>query len=253
MKCIIYARVSTDKQDVKNQLDLCAGWCQQKYPSAQAEVYQDPDVSSRLPIEKRPALASMLEKIRKGDVVVVFKLDRIARDIVEMVTIYRMIEVKGAKVYSLSEPDVQGWMLGIFGALAQKEREDISMRIKAGLKARRERHERTGHVPYGFKVKGGIFRTPKNRGTPLELVHEPSEMRVLREMERLRALGESWRRVAEILNELGYRTRTGVYSNRGGGPWTHHGALKIYRAWEQNQERMRKKSSLAPTDDSNRS
>lgn len=229
MKCIIYARVSTDRQDVTNQLDLCVRWCKDNHPNAKVEIFQDPDTSSKLAIEKRLALSEMLAQIRKGDIVIIFKLDRIARDIVEMVTIYRLIEMKGAKVHSLSEPEISGWMLGIFGALAQKEREDISLRIKAALKVRKERGERVSGLPYGYKVKDSLFRTPKNKGTPLPLVQNPKEIRILREVERLVASGTSWRCMAVLLNELGYRTRRGT-------PWSHDVLYRMYQHHLRNQK-----------------
>ena len=229
MKCLIYARVSTDKQDVTNQLDACTKWCAERYPDTPVEVFRDPDTSSRLPIEKRLALSSLLDIIKKGDVFVVFKLDRIARDIIEMVTIHRLIECRGAKVHSISEPDLQGWMLGIFGALAQKEREDISLRIKSAHKARKDRTERYGEVPYGFKVKGNMMRTAKNKGQPIQLVHNPKEVALLREIDRLRAMNTPWRQISEIVNQLGYR-------NRREQPWSHERLYRIHSNWQQNWE-----------------
>ncbi len=226
MRYIIYIRVSTDMQDISTQRDNCIEYINSiKDKPAQIIEFQDPEVTTRIPMANRKGLQSMLEFIKKGDVVITPKLDRLSRDIIEMVTIHRLIVSKGGRVYSLFEQETEDWMLGIFGSLAQKERSDISQRIKASLRAKRLRGERVGHIPYGYMLTKKIKRTDENKGEAIMIKENLEEIEVLVEMERLRGLGVSFRKMATLMNEGGYR-------NRDGQPWTHSA---IARVWDNRR------------------
>ena len=222
MKYSIYARVSTDKQDTIAQEENCVAYVNrvnlddQKYL-----IYTDPDTSSKLPISKRLGLKKMLDELKKGDVVVTYKLDRLSRDIIEMVTIYRQVVSKGAKIYSIAEPNIEEWMVGIFGSIAQKERENTSQRIIATFKAKRANGERVGHIPYGYMLLKEIKRTEENKHEKILLKPDPTEMEVLQYMIQLRKERATFREIARILNEQGYK-------NRGDKIWWHSAVARIY-------------------------
>jgi DNA invertase Pin-like site-specific DNA recombinase len=223
VKYLIYQRVSTNMQDISTQKDRCVEYVENK--GGQWRLFQDEDVSSRIPLEKRWGLVEMLQSVKKGDVVVTAKLDRLSRDIIEMVEIHRRIRDKGGKVHSLAEPNIEDWMLGIFGALAQKERENTSERITASLQAKAARGERAGHIPYGFQLAKEIYRISsgkkQNKGVPIMLKENPEEMLVLKEMARLRFEKVPYRRMAQILNDRGFR-------NRDGQRWTVAAVHRVY-------------------------
>ena len=124
-----YARVSTIEQDTQLQLDALK--------KAGAEHIYSEKTSS---IGKRPELQNLLRNIKKDDVLMVYKLDRLARSLKDLLHILELLESKGAKFKSLTEP-VQTdnylgkFMLQILGAVAELERNLIRERSIAGQKA----------------------------------------------------------------------------------------------------------------------
>ncbi len=92
----------------------------------------------------RPVLAQLLKEIRAGDVLVVVRLDRLARSVSHLLEVIEGLEKKGAHFKSLRDPidtsTPQGmFSLQVLGAVAQLERSLISERTKAGLRAAKAR------------------------------------------------------------------------------------------------------------------
>lgn len=204
MKYVIYLRVSGDKQTIEQQLaDIL------KYLKRQAEefnyiVYADPDTSTKKKkMEDRPQLMEMLDALRSDDQVVVYKLDRFARDIIEMVTIHRMIKAKGCRIHSLNDSNADDELyMSIMGAIAQKERETLSIRIKSKLDYKREKGEKLGGKnPYGYVTK--------KSGDCKKLIPNPDEQPTLNLMMELFDQGLSYRNIARELTRLGHMNRLG--------------------------------------------
>lgn len=141
-----YARVSTDDQDHLLQRQA---------------MREDGVVSTRIFAEKasgkggarRPALAAAMRALRKGDTLVVWKLDRLGRDLAELIKTVRQIEDKGANLRVLTmhldtSTPAGKFMFHIFGALAEFERELIKERTMAGLKAARAEGRVGGRKPW---------------------------------------------------------------------------------------------------------
>ena len=134
-----YARVSTLEQDESLQRDaLTAAGCQR--------IFID-KASGRL--ESRPALDAMLEQLRAGDTVAIWRLDRLGRSLRHLIDVFRDLEVRGVAVRSLTEnldTSTPGGRLvfHVFGALAEFERDLIRERTFAGLAAARARGRRGG-------------------------------------------------------------------------------------------------------------
>jgi DNA invertase Pin-like site-specific DNA recombinase len=126
-----YCRVSTDKQSASlkaQELQLKKAGCQ--------KIYKDEDQSGGK--RKRPALDKCLEHLRTGDVLVVCKLDRLTRSLVDLVDILKTVEGAGAAFESLGETfetkSAAGrMMMNMVAIFAQFEREVIVERIKRGL------------------------------------------------------------------------------------------------------------------------
>tara|TARA_B100000678_G_scaffold243912_1_gene215704 strand:+ start:172 stop:765 length:594 start_codon:yes stop_codon:yes gene_type:complete len=139
-----YARVSTDDQDTSVQRQ------------ALIEAGCDPD---HIFVESasggrwdRPELHRLLDKLRKDDVVVVWKLDRLSRSLKDLLTIMERIDEAGAGFRSLTETvdttSAAGRMLmQMLGAFAEFEREMIRERTKAGLEAARAKGRVGGRRP----------------------------------------------------------------------------------------------------------
>ena len=129
-----YARVSTDDQDTALQIDaLKRCGCE--------KIYEERASGSRT---DRPELAKALAHGRKGDVVVVWKLDRLGRSLPHLIDTVHDLEERRIGFRSLTDnidtTTASGRMFfHMMGALAQFERDLIRERTLAGLKAARER------------------------------------------------------------------------------------------------------------------
>ena len=124
-----YARVSTQDQNLDLQTDeLTKLGCK--------KIYQEKVSSGK----ERPQLIKMIENLREGDSVMVWKLDRLARSLKELINLVEIFRVKNVNFTSVKDSidtsTVQGrLLLNIFGSLAEFERDTIRERTKAGLSA----------------------------------------------------------------------------------------------------------------------
>lgn len=142
MALIGYARVSTAEQNLALQRDALAGvGCE--------TVFQDHASGAKA---ERPGLADALAYLRRGDALVVWKLDRLGRSMAHLIDTVRELETRGVGFRSLTEgvdTTTPGGTLvfHIFGALAQFERDLIRERTNAGLKAAEARGKKGGRKP----------------------------------------------------------------------------------------------------------
>jgi DNA invertase Pin-like site-specific DNA recombinase len=139
-----YARVSTAEQNLALQRDALA------MASVGCEtVFQDHASGAKA---ERSGLADALAYLRRGDVLVVWKLDRLGRSMAHLINTVRELETRGVGFRSLTEgvdTTTPGGTLvfHIFGALAQFERDLIRERTSAGLKAAEARGKKGGRKP----------------------------------------------------------------------------------------------------------
>ncbi|MFT4048087.1 MAG: recombinase family protein [Solimonas sp.] len=137
-----YARVSTQDQNPALQLDaLTAAGCEKVFTEKASGAQRD-----------RPELAAALSYMRSGDSLVVWKLDRLARSLPQLIETVATLEDQGIGFRSLTEAidtTTAGGKLvfHIFGALAEFERSVIRERTRAGLKAARDRGRKGGRPP----------------------------------------------------------------------------------------------------------
>lgn len=137
-----YARISTDGQDMALQMDaLKEAKCEKVFSDTMSGARND-----------RPGLEKCLGFLQKGDTLVVWKLDRLGRDLRHLVNTvlalgersvgFRVISGQGA---SIDTTTAAGKMVfGIFAALADFERSLIVDRVNAGIRAARERGVKFG-------------------------------------------------------------------------------------------------------------
>jgi site-specific DNA recombinase len=226
MTYLIYSRVSTDKQSVETQNKLCLDWSMCQIDYKKHLMFEDPDTSSRIDMIKREGLQNMLSCVRKGDTVVVFKLDRFARDELEALTIYKIIEKKNARIFSLSEGFCESFMRMIYAAFALKEREDIGLRTKAKMQFLKSQNCSVGGIPYGKKLEKKMYRSEENKHLPIKIVDDLQEIAILKQMQRLKASGLTFREVTESLNAA-------KLFNRKGKPWNHASVFRILKNLNQ--------------------
>ena len=129
-----YARVSTQDQNLELQLDaLEKAGCER--------IYQEHASGKNT---ERPELSRMLDALREGDAVVVYKLDRISRSVQDLEGLARTFEGMGVEFVSLNEQIDTSTSMGKFffhvmSAIAELERDIIVERTNAGLAAARAR------------------------------------------------------------------------------------------------------------------
>ncbi|MFH6966614.1 recombinase family protein [Flavobacterium sp. FlaQc-28] len=141
-----YARVSTTEQDISSQIYLLkeAG-CE--------KIYTDHATGIN---DNRPGFQDMISILRKGDIIIIYKTDRLFRSLRNMVDLIEKFKDLGVTFKSLSEPEFDltspngKFILQIFGAVAEFERNLISERTKIGLEAARRRNKSLGR-PKGIK------------------------------------------------------------------------------------------------------
>ena len=137
-----YARVSTGEQrlDVQREALIRIG-CER--------VFED-TASGR--ITERPGLLQALDQLRNGDTFVVWKLDRLARSVKQLVDLVTGFERDGVNFVSITDAIDTSTPAGrfffhIMASLAQMERELIVERTRAGLDAARKRGTKVGRKP----------------------------------------------------------------------------------------------------------
>jgi DNA invertase Pin-like site-specific DNA recombinase len=137
-----YARVSTQDQDPALQLDaLQAAGCERTFTETASGAQRD-----------RPELKAALDYLRPGDTLVVWRLDRLARSMKQLIETVAGLEDRGIGFKSVTESidtTTPGGRLvfHIFGALAEFERSIIQERTQAGLAAARARGRKGGRPP----------------------------------------------------------------------------------------------------------
>jgi DNA invertase Pin-like site-specific DNA recombinase len=137
-----YARVSTQDQNPALQLDaLKAAGCEKLFVEKASGAQRD-----------RPELLAALDYLRAGDSLVVWKLDRLARSLKQLIETVELLESRSIGLRSLTEAidtTTAGGKLifHVFGALAEFERSIIRERTKAGLDAARARGKKGGRPP----------------------------------------------------------------------------------------------------------
>lgn len=143
MSLIGYARVSTDDQDLSNQrTELHLAGCSRIFAEKITGIHT-----------KRPELTRMLDHLRRGDVVTVTRLDRLARSTRDLLDIAERIQSIGAGLRSLAEPwadtttPAGRMVLTVFAGIAEFERSLIIDRTKRGRDAAKARGVRFGRRP----------------------------------------------------------------------------------------------------------
>ena len=137
-----YARVSTQDQDPALQLDaLKAAGCKKLFTEKASGAQRE-----------RPQLQAALDYMREGDTLVIWKLDRLARSLKQLIETVEGLAARGIGLRSLTEAidtTTSGGKLifHLFGALAEFERGVIRERTRAGLDAARARGRTGGRPP----------------------------------------------------------------------------------------------------------
>ena len=170
MRLLGYTRVSTASQDAQLQLDALVDSGVQK-----RDVFADVTSGSRTAIE-RPGMKRLLDYAESGDTVVVWRIDRLGRSLIDVLNTVNLMRDKGVKIKSLSDgidPETTSGrlMLGMLATLAEYERELITERVNAGIAAAKQSGTRFGRPPVDPAVlaeKLDIARDARAKGRTAE-------------------------------------------------------------------------------------
>jgi DNA invertase Pin-like site-specific DNA recombinase len=179
------ARVSTLEQNADLQADaLTAAGCWR--------VFTDHVSGARA---ERPELGRVLEQLRDGDTLVVWRLDRLGRSLRHLIDVVADLSARGAGFWSVSESidtTTSGGRLifHVFGALAEFERDLIRERTLAGLQAARRRG----------RAGGRPALMTKDKTTTAQRMYDQQELTV---EQIARALGVSRSTIYRALNRTG--------------------------------------------------
>ena len=136
-----YARVSTQDQNLEAQIDALK----------RAGVHPDhihTDQASGV-ARKRPGLALLMKDVREGDTVIVWKLDRFGRSVMDLLTRLQKLDAMGVRFRSLTEgidttTAIGRLLLTVLGAIAEFERALIAERTSRGMQHRKSQGAKFG-------------------------------------------------------------------------------------------------------------
>jgi DNA invertase Pin-like site-specific DNA recombinase len=162
------------------------------------KVFREEGVSGTKELENRPALQELLSAIASSDVqvVVIERLDRLARDLMVQETIIGDLRKRGIELVSVAEPDLcsddpsRKLVRQIFGAIAEYEKAMIVLKLRG---ARQRMKARTGRCE-GMKAFG----------------EARTERKAVNRLLELRAQGLAVNKVADALNAEGYKPKYGA-------------------------------------------
>lgn len=180
-----YARVSTDAQDFENQRELLklAG-C--------SRIFAEKISGAR---RQRPELERLLDHLRPGDLVVVTRLDRLARSTRDLLDVAERIQDAGAGLKSLAEPwadtttPAGRMVMTVFAGIAEFERSLIIERTRSGREAAKARGVRFGRPSALTDEQLALARDLQNTKPMAEIarvlgVHRSTLYRALEQLDR---------------------------------------------------------------------
>lgn len=218
MKARIYIRVSTDEQaregfSLPAQEERCRQYIQFQGWEYDG-TYKDDGFSAKN--LNRPAMQRMIQDIKKQEfkVLVVYRLDRLVRSIIDLHQLLDLFQKHGIIFKSATEAydtdsAIGRLFISVVGLMAQWERENLGERVRMGLEQRFKEGKRVGNPPLGYDLD-----EEKNR-----LVVNPEEAKLVRRIFRMyQTMGAP--KIARILNQEG---RTG----KRGAKWADSSIMKI--------------------------
>ena len=209
---IFYGRASTKHQEMSCDLQL--NEVEAKFGKMDA-TYFDQGVGGGAPIEKREALLTMLEEIKRGDEVFIYSLSRIARDTLQNLFIEKEIKKAGAKIHSVKEdfsdtPEAI-MMRTILSAVSAYEKSLIQARTSASKRVMRKNGLYAGGKrEYGYRVADG------------RLIEDEKEQGVIEMLKGWKRSGDKIATIQRKLNDAGIESATG-------GSWHYQSVYKLMK------------------------
>ncbi|GAB3719654.1 recombinase family protein [Spirosoma flavus] len=205
MKYVLYFRVSTKKQGESGLgLEAQRSYIEHYYTGREI-IAEFTDVRSGKTIHKRPELQKAIALCKKeGATLVVAKIDRLSRNTEQALSIYRDLN---ERLESCDIPNLDKFTLTLFMAIADRERELISIRTRQALEARRKRlGEWRASGPNEKKAAASVLGVRLNK----ELAADNENNRRAKSVaEMMHKAGSNYSQIATHLNGSGFKTARG--------------------------------------------
>ncbi|OAA94112.1 recombinase family protein [Clostridium coskatii] len=218
LRVAIYSRksVETDTgESIKNQIAICKQYFKRQNEECKFEIFEDEGFSgSNI---NRPSFQRMMElaKIRQFDVIAVYKIDRIARNIVDFVNVYDELDKLNIKLISITEgfdpsTPVGKMMMMLLASFAEMERMNIAQRVKDNMKELAKMgHWSGGTPPKGYKANR--IKENSKKITHLELIED--DAKDIKEIFEQYALGLSMYKISKSFKAKGKNYPNKTISN----------------------------------------
>lgn len=207
-KVIGYIRVSTtDQKDngvsLDDQRTRIEAWCISQGHKL-LNIYEDHKSGSN--IKNRKAFNDAIEATKKDMYFVVIKLDRFSRSLSDTVMVANKLKNRGATLVSITEnfdtrSPIGKVVFAILASFAEFERDMIVKRTRDALRFKKEKGERLGSLPFGYKVDID--------GDGKKLILDDDEQDIISTIHDLRCGGWSMQKIADQLNADGLLTSKG--------------------------------------------
>ena len=178
----IYIRVSTEEQvregfSISAQREKLKAFCE-VHDWTEYKFYVDEGISAK--DTNRPQLELMLQHIEQGsiDTVLVYRLDRLTRSVVDMYKLLDIFEKNNCTFKSATEVYDTGSAIGrlfitLVASMAQWERENLGERVRMGQIEKARQGEYSAKAPYGFdKVDGRLVINDKEKEVVLDMIEK---------------------------------------------------------------------------------
>ena len=230
-KAYCYQRVSHQESadsrlGLESQRRMIEEWCEANDVEI-AGWFCDAPLSGNTPVKKRPGFCELLDEVTEGSIVILAKLDRLARSVYIHAKAEEMLQVRGATLVSASgegtsleaQTPASLMLRRQMQVFSEFEREVIADRTRKALRELKERGIRLGQPPLGYKLQEGKWVQDEEkwqtRQRLLDLVAE---------------LGKSWTKIAKTLNREGHTTKRGK-------SFSANTILQFYKSEHQQAER----------------
>jgi DNA invertase Pin-like site-specific DNA recombinase len=207
----LYLRFSSERQkeqSIEGQLRDCIAHCKRKSYRIVA-IFVDRATTARKDVEKRVHFQEMITASvhQTWKLVIVWKLDRFARNREDSAVFKMRLRKNGVKVESATEgisKNPEGIILeAVLEGIAEYYSADLSQKITRGMRESALKcHSIGGHVPLGYKIEDH------------RLVINPNTAHIVQEAFELYANGETVADICRMFNTKGYRTAKGAEFNR---------------------------------------
>lgn len=213
----IYARVSTTEQadegySIDEQIRVLKEYCE-LHEYMVYDDYVDRGISGKN-IQGRPAVQRLLQDAeqKKFDVVLVWKMNRLARKMVDLMNIVELLNSKNIAFRSYTEKYETETPTGklqfqMMAAIAEYERNNIAENVKMGMLARAKEGRWNGGQVLGYDVVEVPNESKKRRNT--YLVINEKEANIVRYIFHMYTSGHGYKSIANCINKKGYRTKKG--------------------------------------------